>query len=46
MTGDFQREDLVGVDQLLLSIVLYIYPNASTDELCAFEVAVGVQSAT
>jgi len=35
MTGGNARDELVGADQLLLSIVLYIYPNASADELCA-----------
>ena len=43
MTGGKARDKLVGADQLLLSIVLYIYHNASADELCAFLVANGRQ---
>jgi len=30
MTGGKARDELVGADQLLLSIVFYIYPNART----------------
>ena len=41
VTGRKCRNKLVGIDQLLLSIVLYIYPNASADELCAFVVVNG-----
>jgi len=43
MTGGKPRDELVGADQLLLSIALYIYPNASADELCVFVVVNGGQ---
>jgi len=36
MTGGRQREQLTGPDQLLLSICIYIYPAASSDEIAAF----------
>ena len=36
MTGGRQREQLTGGDQLLLSLCLFIYPDASTDEIAIF----------
>ena len=36
MTGRRQREQLTGGDQLLLSLCLIIYPDASTDEIVIF----------
>lgn len=41
MNGGAGRNNLVGEDQLLLSICLYIYPDASADEICTFIVANG-----
>ena len=41
MTGGVARTGLTGADQLLLSICLYIYPNASSDQLCVFLIANG-----
>ena len=41
MTGGKTRDKMVGADQLLLSVVLYIYPNASLDKLYEFVVANG-----
>ena len=36
MSGGRPREQLTGPDQLLLSICIYIYPSASSDEIAAF----------
>ena len=36
MTGGKPREQLIGKDLLLMSIFLYIYPDATADETCAF----------
>ena len=36
MSGGPQRESLTGADQLLLSICLFIYPEASADEIAIF----------
>ena len=36
MAGGREREQLIGADQLLLSICLYIYPEASSDEIAVF----------
>ena len=36
MTGGAERSVITGYDQLLLSIGLFIYPNATADELCMF----------
>ena len=41
MTGGQQRANLCGMDQMLLSICLFIYPDAGSDEICAFIVANG-----
>ena len=41
MMGGKARDQLVGDDQLLLSIVLCIYHNVSADKICAFVVANG-----
>ena len=35
------KNNIVGEDQLLLSICLYIYPDASADKICTFIVANG-----
>ena len=40
-TGNGERTKLVGRDQLLLALGVYIYPLACADELCAFIVANG-----
>ena len=39
MTGGKARDKLVGADQLLLSIVIYVNNNTSADKLCVFVVA-------
>jgi len=36
MTGGAPRINLCGIDQLLLTICLYIYPHASSDKIAAF----------
>jgi len=36
MSGGAPREQLTGADQLLLSICLFIYPDAQSDEIAAF----------
>jgi len=36
MSGGTQRESLTGADQLLLSICLFIYPAAASDEIAIF----------
>ena len=36
-----QRKSITGSDQLLLSICLFIYPEATADKLCAFLIANG-----
>ena len=36
MSGNNQREQLTGSDQLLLSICLFIYPAASLDQIAIF----------
>ena len=36
MTGGKDRENLIGVDQMLLSICLYAYPEAQADEIAMF----------
>ena len=41
MTGGVERYMMTGADQLLFSICLYIYPNASSDQLCVFMIANG-----
>jgi hypothetical protein len=41
MTGGTQKEDLTGGDQLILVIGLWIYLNATADQLCTFIVANG-----
>jgi hypothetical protein len=41
MSGGAEREKLTGYDQLLLVIGLFIYPSASSDQLCTFIVANG-----
>ena len=41
MCGGTNKQHLTGADQLLLSICLYIYPEANTDELCTFIIANG-----
>jgi len=41
MTGGAPRINFCGADQLLLTICLYIYPHASSDEIAAFIVANG-----
>ena len=38
-TGGIPRAQLTGGDQLLLGICIFIYPNATSDEICAFIVA-------
>ena len=39
MTGGTPRINWCGADQLLLTICLYIYPHASSDEIAVFIVA-------
>jgi len=41
MSDGIERKGIVGMDQLLLAIALYIYPTATSDEICAFIVANG-----
>ena len=41
MCGGVQKQSITGADQLLLSICLYIYPDASTDDICIFIIANG-----
>ena len=41
MAGGEQRESITGSDQLLLSICLFIYPEATADKICAFLIANG-----
>ena len=41
MNGGVQRQQITEADQLLLSICLYIYPDASLDKLCIFIIANG-----
>lgn len=36
MSGGVPREQFTGADQLLLSICLFIYPDAQSDEIAAF----------
>ena len=36
MAGGIEREQLTGADQLLLSICIYVYPEASSDQIAAF----------
>ena len=36
MAGGRERKQLIGADQLLLSICIYIYPEASSDEIAIF----------
>ena len=36
MAGGRDREQLTGADQLLLSICVFIYPEASSDKIAAF----------
>ena len=40
-TGNAGRQKLVGYDQMLLSLAVFIYPTACADEICAFIVANG-----
>jgi len=39
MTGGVPRINVCGADELLLTICLYIYPHASSNEILAFVVA-------
>ena len=41
MTGNRQRQRITAADQLLLSICLFIYPEANLDQICIFIVANG-----
>ena len=41
MTGGRQKENLCGMDQMLLSICLFIYPDAQSDKIYAFIIANG-----
>ena len=41
MNGGRQKQDLCGVDQVFLSIYLFIYPDAGSDGFCLFVVANG-----
>ena len=41
MTGGIEREALTGADQLWFSICIFIYPDASADEVCTFIVVQG-----
>ena len=41
MTGNRQRQWITAADQLLLSICLFIYPEANQDQICIFIVANG-----
>ena len=41
MNGGRERRSITAADQLLLSICLYIYPDASLDEICIFIIANG-----
>ena len=41
MSGGIPRQQLTGHDQLLLSICLFIYPDATADEIATFIVANG-----
>ena len=36
MTGGVEKSAITGFDQMLLAIGLWIYPNATADELCMF----------
>jgi hypothetical protein len=36
MTGNKQKEAVCGMDQMLLSICLYAYPEAQADEIVMF----------
>ena len=41
MTGGVERSAITGMDQLMLAIGLFIYPNATADQLCMFIYANG-----
>ena len=41
--GNNERQNIVGRDQILLSICLHIYPRAKDDEIAAFIYANGGQ---
>ena len=41
MSGGVPKSSIIASDQLILSICLYIYPDASSDELCIFIIANG-----
>ena len=41
MSGGKPRENLCGMDQMLLSICYFIYPDAQSDQVCAFIIANG-----
>ena len=41
MSGNRQRQQLTAADQLLLSICLFIYPEANIDQICIFIIANG-----
>ena len=43
MTGGIQKSSITDADQLLLSICIFIYPDASSDEICIFIIANGGQ---
>ena len=36
MLGGRPRDTLVGSDQMLLSMIIFIYPQATVDQICAF----------
>ena len=40
MTGSVVRTNLCRIDQILLCICIYIYPDAQADQICAFIVAI------
>ena len=41
MAGGTPRHNLCGMDQMLLATILYIYPDAQADQICAFIIANG-----
>ena len=43
MTGGIQKSSITDADQLLLSICIFIYPDATSDDICTFIIANGGQ---
>ena len=43
MAGGVQKNQITDADQLLLSICIFIYPDASSDYICIFIIANGGQ---